>query len=213
MPKKSIPRNAANLGPDELSRKEQFLAIAMELFAQHGFRATSIRSIADKAGTSVSHLYHYFPSKEDVWDAAQEYAMRFLPARLEAIWDEHPDPLERFKLLLREHVAISRAHQMESKIFTMDQSFVSKMSKTRNSQGQKRVLNVYIRHIDSLRDHGYIKTGQSKILALNIFGVLTTYARWYKQDGALPADVVINEVINFILYGCIGNPPTVVKEK
>jgi TetR/AcrR family transcriptional regulator, cholesterol catabolism regulator len=42
--------------------------LAGELFAQKGFRATTVREIADAAGILSGSLYHHFDSKESIAD-------------------------------------------------------------------------------------------------------------------------------------------------
>jgi AcrR family transcriptional regulator len=44
------------------------MQIAAELFAQKGFRATTVREIADAAGILSGSLYHHFDSKESIGD-------------------------------------------------------------------------------------------------------------------------------------------------
>ena len=40
---------------------------ARELFSRQGYRATSMRQIAEKAGLSVGNLYHHFDNKEEIF--------------------------------------------------------------------------------------------------------------------------------------------------
>ncbi len=40
------------------------LGAALDLFQERGYDATTMRSIADRAGVSLGSSYHYFPSKE-----------------------------------------------------------------------------------------------------------------------------------------------------
>src|SRR3954453_9867739 len=51
-----------------LTRRDQLLAIAAELFASKGFRNTTVRDIADAAGILSGSLYHHFDSKESMVD-------------------------------------------------------------------------------------------------------------------------------------------------
>lgn len=191
---------------DELTRKEELIRTAVQLFSERGFKGTSIRDIARHLGISVSNMYHYFENKEGLWLAIQEYSVRWLPGRLEAAWTEGADPLERFSLLLRNHLEASGLYQKESKIFMMEQDQISKKGDLKNKQIQQKVLDIYLKHIESLREAGYIATRQTKILAFNILGVVNWYLRWYKADGSLPAEEVYAEIIAFILYGAIGRP-------
>jgi AcrR family transcriptional regulator len=52
----------------ERSRK-LVLDAALRLFSKQGFRATSVRDIADLAAVSTGNLYHHFPDKESIFRA------------------------------------------------------------------------------------------------------------------------------------------------
>jgi len=45
-------------------RREEILAVALNLFASKGIEGTGLREIADRIGVSQPALYHYFASKE-----------------------------------------------------------------------------------------------------------------------------------------------------
>ena len=49
-------------------RCADMLVLAAELFAQKGYRATTVREIADAAGILSGSLYHHFDSKESIGD-------------------------------------------------------------------------------------------------------------------------------------------------
>jgi AcrR family transcriptional regulator len=50
------------------ARRAELLALAADLFADRGFRATTVRDIADAAGILSGSLYHHFDSKESMVD-------------------------------------------------------------------------------------------------------------------------------------------------
>ncbi len=56
------------LGVEE--RRRQVIAAASDLFADHAFADLSMRRIAQGAGISKALLYHYFPSKTELFKAA-----------------------------------------------------------------------------------------------------------------------------------------------
>ena len=49
-------------------RRADVVRLAGELFAQKGFRATTVREIAEAAGILSGSLYHHFDSKESIGD-------------------------------------------------------------------------------------------------------------------------------------------------
>src|SRR5918996_330021 len=54
--------------PEARTRRGELLAIAAQLFADKGFRNTTVRDIADAAGILSGSLYHHFDSKESMVD-------------------------------------------------------------------------------------------------------------------------------------------------
>src|SRR6266487_949837 len=55
-------------GSGRSERRAHLVALAGELFAQKGYRATTVREIADAAGILSGSLYHHFDSKESIGD-------------------------------------------------------------------------------------------------------------------------------------------------
>lgn len=46
---------------------QAILDAGLALFSSQGYRATTLREIADKAGLSVGNIYHHFPSKHEIY--------------------------------------------------------------------------------------------------------------------------------------------------
>jgi AcrR family transcriptional regulator len=63
--KKAAERPTAGLNS---ARRADLVRLAGELFAEKGFRATTVREIADAAGILSGSLYHHFDSKESIGD-------------------------------------------------------------------------------------------------------------------------------------------------
>lgn len=51
-------------------QRERILEVALAQMARGGSRGTSMRAVAAAAGLNVATLYHYFPSKRDLLQAA-----------------------------------------------------------------------------------------------------------------------------------------------
>jgi AcrR family transcriptional regulator len=54
------------------ARREEILAAARRVFAERGFRGTTIADIAEEAGIALGTIYLYYPSKEAVFAALNE---------------------------------------------------------------------------------------------------------------------------------------------
>jgi AcrR family transcriptional regulator len=60
------PTSTATERPVARSRRDDILDTALDLMAEHGASATSMRSLATACNLNVAALYHYFPSKADL---------------------------------------------------------------------------------------------------------------------------------------------------
>lgn len=71
-------KNIAALAPEhpgEMTTKERIFEVALELFAQKGFDAVSMREIAEAVGIKKASLYSHFSGKDDLLEKIFEYPM------------------------------------------------------------------------------------------------------------------------------------------
>ena len=70
------PRTQAQFEEMRVSRREQIMNAALELFASEGYNHCSISQLATHAGISKGLMYNYFDSKEALLSAIIEDGMR-----------------------------------------------------------------------------------------------------------------------------------------
>lgn len=76
--------------------RERLISAAVELFAEHGYRATSVGEIARAAGTTATTFYRYFTGKADI--------ARLLQDRINVEVKKHLDALDEIKRPTRQAV-------------------------------------------------------------------------------------------------------------
>ena len=72
---------------------------ALEIFTQHGVNGLGMRGIADAMGISKSALYHYFPSKEELFKASTEVFLT--PSSLYGLAEGEDKPNNKEQALFR----------------------------------------------------------------------------------------------------------------
>jgi AcrR family transcriptional regulator len=77
--------NAGTKGVPRLERESQILAVASEVFGTEGYAATSIQTVAERAGISKPLIYNYFGSKEGLFLACLEHAGTIVADEIERI--------------------------------------------------------------------------------------------------------------------------------
>ena len=73
------------MGKNAGDTRKRILEIAMELFIQQGYEATSLRQIADRLGVTKAALYYHFQSKEDLLIALMQPAQQMIDELLERL--------------------------------------------------------------------------------------------------------------------------------
>src|SRR5215472_3760224 len=89
-------------------RRADMVSIAAELFAQKGYRATTVREIADAAGILSGSLYHHFDSKESIGDEILSGFLDDVLADYRAGVGATDDPREALEMIVR-----SSSHTLE----------------------------------------------------------------------------------------------------
>jgi len=84
--------------------RRALLGCARDLFARHGYAATSTREIVDAAGLTKGALYHHFEDKLDLYRAVVDDAAQELAGRIERAAARGTDPWERLQAMCRAYL-------------------------------------------------------------------------------------------------------------
>jgi AcrR family transcriptional regulator len=85
-------------------RGEEFLAAALDLFAERNFASVTIKDIAQSLGVNTALIYYYFENKTDLFRATIEYAVEIAFANMRALEARNADPASLFSAWLDNHV-------------------------------------------------------------------------------------------------------------
>jgi AcrR family transcriptional regulator len=83
---------------------------AARLIANEGFHGMSMRHLARAADTSLSNLYNYFSSKEEILFALQRQAFETLVASASEALERVEDPTGRLYIFISHHLHYFAAH-------------------------------------------------------------------------------------------------------
>ncbi|MEU1480948.1 ScbR family autoregulator-binding transcription factor [Streptomyces sp. NPDC005760] len=93
--KKIVTRRGPEPKQDRSTRTKQLvLTAASELFAEHGFRHTSVKDVADRVEMTKGAVYFHYPTKEALAVAVVEEHYGRWPALLEQVVAEGYGPMD-----------------------------------------------------------------------------------------------------------------------
>lgn len=105
-----------------IRRREEILEAATIIFARLGYRLTDIQLVANHLDVAKGTIYHYFPSKEQLFLAAVDRGVKRLHFAVEAGIDEITDPLERIARAIRAYLQFFSEHPEIVELFIHERS-------------------------------------------------------------------------------------------
>lgn len=100
--------------------RKQLLNNCFEIFAEKGYSSVTMREIASEIGVSTGTLYHYFPSKESLFEQLIEY-LSYEDTKEEAIAELGNPPIlaERIEKMM-EYISQNEDYLLKGCLITFD---------------------------------------------------------------------------------------------
>ena len=107
--------------------QQKLLDAATQAFSENGFKGTSTRDIADRAGVHHPLITYHFKNKSELWRAAADRVFSEFNASLVKAMDEVPkmDPKARAKTFIRTYVRFAFGQPALHKIILQESSYPS----------------------------------------------------------------------------------------
>lgn len=187
---------------DVRNSRADVVQAAGRLFAQRGYHGTSMRDLGRELGLNGSSLYSHISSKEDLLvDVVQRAADLFEGSAGEALRTEGTER-DRLRALVAGHVDVLLDHVDEARTFlnearVLDESSRGRVLAARDSYEQtfRQVLEQGIERGEFRAELDPVVTG---ILLLS---VLNSVDRWYRPDGPLDRESLVDAILDFALDG------------
>lgn len=184
---------------------ETILHHAAIIFAQKGYHQASIRDIARATGVSLSGLYYYFESKEELLFLIQDHALGLLLRNLEDALSRETDPRECLRLLIRNHVGYFADNMPEMKVLSHEADSLTGDFSLRLTEQKRRVRKIADRILADLRPDS---TLDPRVSVFSLFGMINWIYTWYRPSRDVPVDRLADEMTSLFLGGFLNAPST-----
>jgi len=199
--------------PENRSAREKILLAAVQLFAEYGYHAAPLRDIARIAGIQAASIYYHYTSKQALLIEIMETYMQRLNANLERILREQNEPQQRLRAAIANHIRLHTNYKSE--FFIIDTEI-----RALEEESRKRII--------SLRDHyeyllqellrdgmerGVFRQSDVKVSSYAIIAMCTEVATWFRPNGRLSVQQVIDIYTQMITQGLLVAPGTAEKRE
>ena len=187
-----------------VTRRDELLAIAAEIFSQKGFASATVREIADAAGILSGSLYHHFDSKESMVDEILQTFQQELFAGYDDILSSDQPARAKIEAAVRLSFEAIDQHHHEVAIFQNEADWLGGLGERfgylaeRHAQSRDVWMALLTEGIAS----GALKSDLDLELAYRfIRDTIWVAVRWYRPGGELSHERVAQQYLSILLDG------------
>ncbi|WP_404430643.1 TetR/AcrR family transcriptional regulator [Microbacterium lacus] len=180
--------------------QRQILEVAVAVFNEQGYDATSVAALADRLGLSKSAMYHHFDSKEQLLSLALDEALGSLEGVLQQPGARAGDAGERLGFVLQGAVTV-----LVDKL-----PFVTLLLRVRGNSDVERDALERRRAFDhqvtvmvrAAQEEGSVRDDvEASIATRLLFGMVNSLVEWYRPTGPESAADLADDVLTIALDG------------
>ena len=187
--------------------KERILKIAVELFYQNGFAATSVREIAEAAGVGQSSLYHHLRSKDQILIQLHVAFIDKLLADLQSTAISDAPPADQLRDIARVILATVETHQYEVTVFLREEHALPEEARKSIVAERDKVDAL----IDSILQRG-VNRGDFRanihvrLVRLAILGMCNWSYQWFRPNGTISSAEIAEQFSDLYIKGLLVAP-------
>ncbi len=175
------------------------LRTAAAIFADKGYHQASIRDISRATGISLSGLYYYFESKEELLFLIQRHCFETVLEEVERRLDGVDDPAHRLHLFVENHLRYFVANMKEMKVLSHEADSLGGEYRRQVNAVKKRYTALCVEILEALRPEG--SPIDLRVATFSLFGMLNWIYNWYHADRDVPVAELAEDMSRLFLRG------------
>jgi len=184
--------------------RELILNVALGMFAEKGYHATTMDAIAKKAKLGKGTVYRYFKNKEKVFSSLVESHFARLEDKINAVYDERDDVLTTIAKYLRVYFQFFDSNKEFYKILVQEQQeFGARVKDLYFSQILRRVPGLKRKIYEATRK-GLLKDVDFLTVFYGVMGFVDgVMKKWLSRDCSYSLLDDLPTVLETIFYGFV----------
>ena len=158
----------------ERGTRERILEVAEDFLGERGYDGTRLHLIAQRVGIQKASLFHYFPSKEELYHAVLDEGVGETDQAIRRVLEMQGAPLKTIRVLIGAYVDVVAAHPQRTKIF-LRQSLGDAPDGALPAAGSQRLLEAVARFISDEQQTGVFASIDPLALVLGVIGMVAFF--------------------------------------
>ena len=181
-------------------RLAKILVHATNVFCEKGYAGASMRDLSRASGVSLSNLYYYFESKEELLYLIQKDTFTTIVARLREQLDEIEDPAERIRAFILNHLEYFLANQKAMKVLSHEDEVLKNGFGGEIAGIKREYYRICVELLGNYK-HARGLEFSSRTAVLSLFGMMNWLYTWYNPRVDADARELARDMGNIFLQG------------
>ncbi len=184
-----------------LTRKEEIISIASTLFEERGYKAVSMRDIAQAMGIKAASLYNHISGKQELLSTLILNVAKEFTRGMEAVVANSSRPVENIREVIELHIDITVTHSealaaLNNDWMHLENDDLADFIKMREDY-EENFRNIIKKGIEA----GEIKPRHPEVILFSMLSSLRTLYLWYQKRGKLDVNVLKKDLVAVLLRG------------
>ena len=186
---------------ENLSRKEQVIRAAAELFRNKGYAATSMRDLAHALGIEAASLYSHISSKEEILRTlCFDMARQFLQS-LGEVEKKDISHSEKLRQGIIGHVEVMAQDLTASAVFMNEHRHLSGDHLRKFLYKRINYINRFKKIIEDGIQAGEFKPVDTKLAVMTLFSSLNWMPNWYDPVKTINPEELGEQLADMLITG------------
>lgn len=187
---------------DQTSQKlGTILRHAAQVFAEKGYQGASIRDISRSSRVSLSGLYYYVKSKQELLYLIQIHTFRIVVSRLQESLLGVGDPAERLRILVHNHLEYFLQHPTEMTVLAHEDDALEGEYRQEVAEIKRKYYGIAVEIFEALRPGSRQHGLPVRVAVLSLFGMMNWIHTWYKPEHDPDAEELSRAMSEMFLHG------------
>jgi TetR/AcrR family transcriptional regulator, cholesterol catabolism regulator len=183
------------------------IRLAGDLFAEKGFRATTVREIADAAGILSGSLYHHFDSKEAIADEILSGFLNDVLADYRSAVCASGGPVEVIEQIVRSGSRTLSRHHAALTMLQNDWSYFSTHPRFGYLRKDLREIErIWITQLERGKQSGAFRPDLDAKLTYRLFRDMLWLPVNWRRAGGFGTDQVVDAFLKLLFDGITARP-------
>lgn len=188
---------------DSEGKLQHILEHSANIFADRGYERASIRDLSRATGISLSGLYYYFQSKQNLLYLIQLKTftdiLESLQTRLLAV----SNPERRLRIFIQNHLEYFLSHPAEMKVLSHEEDALEKPYRNEIAAIKRRYYNLAREIFDDLRGERSASALNPRVAVLSLYGMMNWIYKWHNPKVDPDAGQLAENIATIFLHGVL----------